>query len=90
MVPQLLSKFSPTIVDLLELAFSPSLHDSCLQLEGKERGDLDLHLHQSISPLSEGSLLDLDLGIHLLFSLFFLPSPSIALVALVGFESEGL
>ena len=27
------------------------------------RGDLDLCLHQSISPLSEGNLVDLDLGV---------------------------
>ena len=27
------------------------------------RGDLDLHFHQSISPLSEGNLVDLDLGV---------------------------
>jgi hypothetical protein len=29
--------------------------------EGIERGDLDLHFHQSLSPLSEGNLLYLDL-----------------------------
>ena len=27
------------------------------------RGDLDLQFHQSISPLSEGNLVDLDLGV---------------------------
>ena len=62
-----------------------------LILERKERGDLDLHFHQSISPLSEGNLLDLDLGIHLLISyLFFLSYSSIALVVVVGFGREGL
>ena len=34
-----------------------------LVLEGKERGDLDPHFHQSLSPLSEGNPLDLDLGV---------------------------
>ena len=34
-----------------------------LVLEGKERGDLDPHLHQSLSPLCEGNPLDLDLGV---------------------------
>jgi hypothetical protein len=27
------------------------------------RGDLDLHIHRSIPPLSEGNLVDLDLGV---------------------------
>ena len=27
------------------------------------RGDLDLRFHRSISPLSEGNLVDLDLGV---------------------------
>ena len=37
-----------------------------------------------------GNLLHLDLGIHLLSSsLFFLSSPPIVFVALVGFEGEG-
>ena len=34
-----------------------------LLLEGKERGDLDPSFHQSISPLCEGNLVDLDLGV---------------------------
>jgi len=34
-----------------------------LLLEGKERGDLDPHFHQSLSPLSEGNPLDLVLGV---------------------------
>ena len=34
-----------------------------LLFEGKERGDLDLHFHQAIFPLSEGNLVDLDLGV---------------------------
>jgi hypothetical protein len=55
-------------------------------LEGKERGDLDLSFHQSKSPLSEGNLLDLDLGVLCGFPLFFLLFLSIVLVALVGFE----
>ena len=40
---------------------------------GKERGDLDLHFHQSIPPLSEGNPLDLDLGDS--FVEFFLVLP---------------
>ena len=34
-----------------------------LVLEGKERGDLDPSFHQSLSPLSEGYLVDLGLGV---------------------------
>ena len=42
------------------------------------RGDLDLHFHQSISPLSEGNLVDLDLGVlGVSPTLFFLSSPPI-------------
>ena len=71
---------SPPLLTFLSLDFSLFLHDSCLQLEGKERGDLDLPFHQSISPLSEGKLLDLDLGVHLLSSsLFFLSSSPISI-----------
>ena len=56
------------------------------------RADAELSgFHQSISPLSEGNLVDLVLGVLLWFSfLFFLSNPSLALVALVGFGSEGL
>jgi hypothetical protein len=61
-----------------------------LNLEGKERADLDLRFYQSTSPVSEGNHLDLDLGVHLLISsLFFLSYPSIAFVDLVGFWREG-
>ena len=46
--------------------------DFLLVFEGKERGDLDPHFHQSLSPLCEGNPLDLDLGVlHVLF--FVLP-----------------
>jgi len=61
-----------------------------LVLEGKERGDLDPHLHQSLSPLSEGNPLDLDLGVLRVLRSFFLSLSSLAFVALVGFEREGL
>ena len=89
--PDLLSSKFPSIVDLPRACPSPFLHDSCSYLKGKERGDLDPLFHQSISPLSEGSLLDLDLWIHLLSSsLFFLSCSSIPFVGLVGLESEGL
>jgi len=51
-----------------------------LVLEGKERGDLDPSFHQSLSPLSEGNLVDLGLGVlRVLFfvlPLIFLPSIS--------------
>lgn len=59
----LLQAFSPTIVDLLDLTISQSLHGFLLVLGGKERGDLDPHFHQSLSPLCEGNPLDLDLGV---------------------------
>ena len=60
-------------------------------LEGKERGDLDLHFHQSNPSLCEGNPLDLDLGefgvlLHYSSSLI----PPIAFVALLEFGSEGL
>jgi hypothetical protein len=53
--------------------------------EGKERGDLDLYFHQSISPLSEGNIVDLDVGVLYGFPMFFLSYIAIALVSLVGF-----
>jgi hypothetical protein len=59
--------------------------------EGKERGDLDLYFHQSLSPLCEGNPLDLDLGVICGFlPLFFLSYPSIAFVTLVGFGEKVL
>ena len=59
----LLQAFPPTIVELLELAISQSLHGFLLVLGGKERGNLDPYFYQSISPLCEGNPLDLDLGV---------------------------
>jgi hypothetical protein len=53
--------------------------------EGKERGDLDLYFYQSISLLSEGNIVNLDIGVLCGFPLFFLSYLSIALVVLVGF-----
>ena len=48
--------------------------------EGFERGDQDLHFHQSIPPLSEGNLVDLDLGVlGVSPPLFFLSSPPISI-----------
>ena len=61
-----------------------------LVLEGKEREDLDLRFHQSLSPLCEGNPLDLDLGVLGVLLLVLPLISSIAFVALVGFESEGL
>ena len=37
------------------------------------RGDLDLQFHQSIPPLSEGNLVDLDLGVLFVEFFFVLP-----------------
>ena len=46
----------------------------------ESEGDLDLYFHQSIPPLSEGNLVDLDLGVLVWFSsLFFLSSPPISI-----------
>ena len=55
------------------------------------RGDLDLHLHQSISPLSEGNPFDLVLEVPFVEFFFVLPlfSPHKHLLLVVGFESEG-
>ena len=59
--------------------------------EGFERGDLDLHFHQSIPPLSEGNLVDLDLGVLGVSPLCSSSLiPPLALVAVLEFESEGL
>ena len=61
-----------------------------LLFEGKERGDLDLHFHQSIPPLSEGNLVDLDLEVlgdsPLCSSSLITPK---LFVALLEFKSEG-
>ena len=80
MVPYLLSSFLPPLLTFFELANSQSLHGFLLVFEGKERGDLDPHFHQSLSPLCEGNPLDLDLGVLgvllLVLPLIFLPSIS--------------
>ena len=68
------------MLTFFEIAFSQYLHGFLLVFEGKERGDLDPHFHQSLSPLCEGNPLDLDLGVlRVLFfvlPLIFLPSIS--------------
>ena len=54
------------------------------------RGDLDLRFYRPISPLSEGNLVDLDLGVlgaSPLCSSSLIPP--IAFVALLEFGSEG-
>ena len=61
-----------------------------LVLKGKERGDLDPHFHQSLSPLGEGNPLDLDLGVLGVLLLVLPLISSLALVASMGFEREGL
>ena len=80
MVIYLLSSFLPPLLTFFELSNSQSLHGFLLVFEGKERGDLDLHFHQSLSPLCEGNPLDLDLGVLsvllLVLPLIFLPSIS--------------
>ena len=55
--------FFSSIVHILELGFSQALQYFLLLFEGKERGGLDPRFHQSISPLSEGNSLDLNLGV---------------------------
>ena len=88
------SSFLPPIVDLFELAISLSLQWFLNPFDRKDRGDLDLHIHQSKSPLCEGIPLALDLGdIWRTWCSFPCSSsliPPIAFVALVEFESEGL
>ena len=80
MVPHLLRSFFPPLLTFFELANSQSLHGFLLVFEGKERGDLDPHFHQSLSPLCEGNPLDLDIGVLgvllLVLPLIFLPSIS--------------
>ena len=56
------SSFCPPLLTLIELAISLSLQWILHLFERKDRGDLDLHIHQSKSPLCEGIPLDLDLG----------------------------
>ena len=86
----LTARVLPPLLTFFELANSQSLHGFLLVFEGKERGDIDPHFHQSLSPLCEGNPLDLDLGVLgvllLVLALFF----TLALVASVGFEREGL
>ena len=86
----LLARVLSPLLTFFELANSQSLHGFLLVLEGKERGDLDPCFHQSLSPLSEGNPLDLDLGVLRVLLSFFLSFSSLALVASVGFEREGL
>src|ERR1041385_9406823 len=78
----------PLLTSLCLLPPFPS-HDSCSFLREK-REEVYIHiLHQTISPLSEGNLVDLDLGVLgvlLVLPLIFLHS----FVALVVFESEGV
>ena len=79
-LPYLLSSCSSPLLTFFELANSQSLHGFLLVFEGKERGDLDPHFHQSLSPLCEGNPLDLYLGVLgvllLVLPLFFHPSIS--------------
>jgi hypothetical protein len=74
-----------SIVDFEYLTLSPFLPCFLHLFEVKVRGDIDLSFHQSISPLSEGNIVDLDLGVLCGFPLFFLSYLSIALVALIEF-----
>ena len=80
----------PPLLTFFELANSQSLHGFLLVFEGKERGDLDPRFHQSLSPLSEGNPLDLDLGVLRVLLSFFLSFSSLALVALVGLGEKDL
>jgi hypothetical protein len=87
----LLPFLSPPLLHLkklLSLLFPPMI---LAHIWGFERGDLDLHFHQTISSLSEGISWDLDLEVFgWLSPLFFLSNLILAFVALVGFECEGL
>src|SRR5215216_6012339 len=51
------------IVDLLRACYIPIPPWILASFGGKERGDLDSHFHQSLSPLCEGNPLDIDLGV---------------------------
>ena len=70
----------PPLLTFFELSISQSIDGFLLVLGGKERGDLDPHFHQSLSPLCEGNPLDLVLGVLgvllLVLPLIFLPSIS--------------
>ena len=90
MVPHLLSSFLPPLLTFFELANSQSLHGFLLVFEGKERGDLDPHFHQSLSPLCGGTPWILILEFLVFSFLFFLSYSSIAFFALAGFECKGL
>ena len=76
----LLARVLPPLLTFFEPATSQSHLGFLLVLWGKERGDLDSHFHQSLSPLCEGNPLDLDLGVLsvllLVLPLIFLPSIS--------------
>jgi hypothetical protein len=52
------------------------------------RGDPDRHFNQSVSSITEGNIVDPDLGALCGFSLFYLYDSSIAFVSLVELESE--
>ena len=69
-------------LDLLSLSFIvassflqylPIPPPKLFELSSIEGEDLDLHFHQSISPLSEGNPLDLDLGVPFVEFFFVLP-----------------
>ena len=86
-ITEFLSSFLPPIVDPIELAISLSLQWILHPFESKDRGDLDLHIHQSKSPLCEGIPLDLDLGEiwrTWCSSLFFLSYSPISFCSFVG------
>ena len=75
-----LDRVLPPLLNFFELANSQTLHGFLLVFEGKERGDLDPHFHQSLPPLCEGNPLDLVVGVLgvllLVLPLIFLPSIS--------------
>jgi hypothetical protein len=76
-----------SIIDLQVLALLPIPPMILAFFEGKERGDLDLHFHQSLSPLCEGNLLDLDLEVLCGFPLV-LPLISLHSICCFGRISE--
>ena len=91
-VPQPFELVFAPIVDLLWACYLPLPPMNLASIWEKDRGDLDLHLHQSNPSLCEGNPLDLDLGEIWCSSsyLFFPLIPPIAFVALLEFEREVL
>ena len=68
----------------IDLPIPPPKLVDLWRIEGE---GLDLLFHQTISPLSEGNIFDLDLGVALCFS-FVLPPKSLHSISCFGWISE--